>query len=74
MTAEVQYRNRLFYEVKSDGYALTTFEPAANFKDNSVLDDWEESSASFRIPRSRQLPAGFRRDDEGKFQRMEEGG
>jgi hypothetical protein len=28
--AEVTYRNRLFFEVKWTGYALTTFEPAEN--------------------------------------------
>ena len=37
--AEVYYRKKLFYEVKWTGYALTTFEPAENLKDNIALDD-----------------------------------
>jgi hypothetical protein len=46
--AEVTYRNRLFFEVKWTGYALTTFEPAENLQDNSALDEWEMFTAPYR--------------------------
>lgn len=65
--AEVYYRKKLFYEVKWTGYALTTFEPAENLKDNMALDDWEQFTAPYRKPRSKELPPGFRRGDENQF-------
>jgi hypothetical protein len=37
--AEVTYQNKLFFEVKWTGYALTTFEPAENLQDNTALDE-----------------------------------
>jgi hypothetical protein len=67
--AEVTYRNRLFYEVKWSGYALTTFEPAENLQDNTALDEWETFTAPYRKQRSKLLPAGFRRGDEGQLSR-----
>ena len=67
--AEVRYRNKLFYEVKWSGYALTTFEPAENLKDNVALDEWEEFTAPYRKGRKKELPPSFRRGDEHLFQR-----
>jgi hypothetical protein len=67
--AEVTYWNRLFFEVKWTGYALTTFEPAENLKDNSALDEWKMFTAPYRNQQSKMLQAGFRRGDEGQFSR-----
>jgi len=69
LMAEVTYRNKLFYEVKWSGYALTTFEPAENLEDNVTLDEWETFTAPYRKGRKKELPAGFRRGDEHLFQR-----
>ena len=68
--AEAYYRKKLFYKVKWTGYALTTFKPAENLKDNIALDDWEQFTAPYRKPRSRELPAGFRRGDENQFRQI----
>jgi hypothetical protein len=65
--AEVTYQNRLFFEVKWTGYALTTFEPAESLQDNSVLDEWEMFTAPYRNQQSKLLPAGLRRGNEGQF-------
>ena len=65
--AEVFYRQKLFYEVKWTGYALTTFEPAKNLQDNIALDEWEQFTAPYRKRGSKKLPAGFRRGDENQF-------
>jgi hypothetical protein len=67
--AEVSYRNRLFFEVKWTGYALTTFEPAENLQNNSALDEWEMFTAPYHNRQSKLLPAGFRRGNEGQFSR-----
>jgi hypothetical protein len=67
--AEVTYRNRLFFEVKWTGYALTTFEPAENLQDNSALDEWEMFTAPCRNQQSKLLLAGSRRGNEGQFSR-----
>jgi hypothetical protein len=67
--AAVTYWNRLFFEVKWTGYALTTIEPAENLQDNSTLDEWEMFTAPHRNQQSKLLPAGFRRGVEGQFSR-----
>jgi transposase InsO family protein len=67
--AEVTYQNRLFFEVKWTGYALTTFEPAENLQDNSALDEWEIFTAPYRNQQSKLLPAELRRGDEEQFSR-----
>jgi hypothetical protein len=74
LMAEVSYRKKLFYEVKWSGYALTTFEPAENLKDNIALDEWEEFTAPYRKGRKKELPTGFRRGDEHLFQHGISGG
>jgi hypothetical protein len=67
MNQSINQSNRLYFEVKWTGYALTTFAPAQNLQDNTALDEWETFTAPYRNQRSKLLPAGFRRGDEGQM-------
>ena len=52
--------HRKSYEVKWQGYAQTTWEPAAAFQETEALDRWEAFSTDHRLPDG-SLPDQFRR-------------
>ncbi|KAF2196330.1 hypothetical protein GQ43DRAFT_383560, partial [Delitschia confertaspora ATCC 74209] len=63
--AEVYYQRKLFYEVKSTGYALTAFEPAENLQENVSLDELEQRTVAYRTRQDELIFVGFRRGNEG---------
>ncbi|KAF7572511.1 hypothetical protein PtrM4_074160 [Pyrenophora tritici-repentis] len=50
-----------WYEVKWKGYHLPTMEPKENLENTEAKIRWEQFTEPYRDPRTRLLPAGFRR-------------